>query len=45
MEEQLAELMAQVTALKESSGVTNTMFAETFYRHSPSGVPFDMKIA
>ena len=31
MEEQLAELMAQVTALKESSGVTNTMFAETFY--------------
>ena len=36
MEEQLAELAAQVAALQESSGgggakVTNTMFAETFY--------------
>lgn len=31
MEEQIAELTAQVAALKGSAGVTNTMFAETFY--------------
>ena len=29
MEEQLAELAAQVAALQASGGVTNTMFAET----------------
>ncbi|NRB16837.1 MAG: ammonium transporter [Rhodobacteraceae bacterium] len=31
MEEQLAELAAQVAALKGASAVTNSMFAETFY--------------
>lgn len=31
MEEQLAELVAKVAALESKSGVTNTMFAETFY--------------
>ena len=31
MEEQIAELTAQVAALQASAGVTNTMFAETFY--------------
>ncbi|WP_420860423.1 ammonium transporter [Algirhabdus cladophorae] len=31
MEEQIAELAAQVAALQGSAGVTNTMFAETFY--------------
>ena len=31
MESQIAELTAQVAALQGSAGVTNTMFAETFY--------------
>ena len=31
MESQIAELTAQIAALQGSSGVTNTMFAETFY--------------
>ena len=31
MEEQIAELTAQVAALQASAGVTNTMFAETYY--------------
>jgi Amt family ammonium transporter len=31
VEEQITELTAQIAALKASSGVTNTMFAETFY--------------
>ncbi len=31
MEEQLAELAAQVAALQAGGGVTNTMFAETYY--------------
>lgn len=31
VEEQIAELAAQVAALQGSAGVTNTMFAETFY--------------
>ncbi|MFT5796324.1 MAG: Amt family ammonium transporter [Candidatus Azotimanducaceae bacterium] len=31
MEEQIAELTAQVAALQGSSGTTNTMFAEMFY--------------
>ena len=31
MEEQIAELAAQVAALQASSSVTNTMFAETYY--------------
>ncbi len=31
MEEQLAELAAKVAELEGSAGVTNTMFAETFY--------------
>ena len=31
MEQQLAELTAQVTALQVSAGVTNTNFAETYY--------------
>ena len=31
MEEQIAELAAQVAALEASVGVTNTMFAETYY--------------
>ena len=31
MEEQIAELAAQVAALEASAGVTNTMFAETYY--------------
>ena len=30
MEEQIAELAAQVAALEASAGVTNTMFAETY---------------
>ena len=31
MESQIAELTAQIAALQGSAGVTNTMFAETFY--------------
>ena len=31
MESQIAELTAQIAALQGSSGVTNTVFAETFY--------------
>jgi len=31
VEEQIAELTAQVAALQASAGVTNTMFAETYY--------------
>ena len=31
MEDQIAELTAQIAALQGSGGVTNTMFAETFY--------------
>ena len=31
MEEQLAELAAQVAALEGAGAVTNSMFAETFY--------------
>ena len=31
MEQQLAELTAQVTALQVSAGFTNTNFAETYY--------------
>lgn len=31
MEEQIAELTAQVAALQASAGVTNTMFAEAYY--------------
>lgn len=31
MEEQIAELTAQLAELKGAAGVTNTMFAETFY--------------
>ncbi|WP_308917871.1 ammonium transporter [Jannaschia sp. LMIT008] len=31
MEEQIAELTAQVAALQQGGGTTNTMFAETFY--------------
>ena len=31
MEDKIAELMAKVAELEASSGVTNTMFAETYY--------------
>ena len=31
MEEQIAELAAQVAALQASNSVTNTMFAEAYY--------------
>ena len=31
MEEQIAELTAQIAALEASAGMTNTMFAETYY--------------
>ena len=31
MEEQIAELMAKIAELEASSGVTNTVFAETYY--------------
>ena len=31
MEEQIAELTARLSDLEASAGVTNTMFAETYY--------------
>ena len=31
MEDKIAELMAKVAELEASAGVTNTMFAETYY--------------